>query len=305
VVLTPGSRPQWDIYEDLLLMAMGVERLATAGQVFRGLFMPSFHRDVCLTVRVRPDGGEVEPVALDPLGRTEIMELIGVRFGSERRPGRSREPTPPPWRTRAAISPERAARFAHEMSALDREALSASTSCGLDGIRLRGEIADAGPVFQFSAWSPAPSSSPAQHGFFAGLYRLAAELIEDACARLALENLHGYLDLGLPVVDLGGVPRRLRLFGRLSADDTAELKTLFQSLRGEEALIMDLGNFENMGAAFYPLFRELAGRPGPTTWCASAPAHAQLVAAGVDTRTIFDRIEDALAACSTAAMPPR
>ncbi|HSN97393.1 MAG TPA: hypothetical protein VLS89_03810, partial [Candidatus Nanopelagicales bacterium] len=95
------------------------------------------------------------------------------------------------------------------------------------------------------------------------------------------------------------------LFGRLSAGEAAELEALFQSLRSEEALTMDLGNFENMGAALYPLFRELAGRPGPTTWCASAPAHAQLVAAGVDTRTIFARIEDALAACSTAAMPPR
>jgi len=117
-------------------MAMGVERLATGGQVFRGLFMPSFHRDVCLTVLVRPDGGEIELVALDPLGRTEIMELISVRIGSEGQPGRRREPTPPPWRTRAAISPERAARFARVMSAIDPEALSASKGSGLDGIQL-------------------------------------------------------------------------------------------------------------------------------------------------------------------------
>jgi hypothetical protein len=37
-------------------MTMGVERLGTTGvgQVFRGLLMPSFHRDVFLTVLVCP-----------------------------------------------------------------------------------------------------------------------------------------------------------------------------------------------------------------------------------------------------------
>jgi hypothetical protein len=79
------------------------------------------------------------------------MDLIGVRTGSEEQPSPFREPTPPPWRTRTAISPERAVRFAPEISAIDQEALSASKDGGLDGIQLRGEIAATGKVFQFSA----------------------------------------------------------------------------------------------------------------------------------------------------------
>jgi hypothetical protein len=66
---------------------------------------------------------------------------------------------------------------------------------GLDGIQLRGEITDTGKVFQFSAGSPDASSSHAQLVFFAALYRLAIEVIEEPRARLALEDLHGYIDL--------------------------------------------------------------------------------------------------------------
>lgn len=284
---------------------MGVEPLAAPpgepggeARAFRGLFRPSFHSDVCITARVAPDGGDIEMVVLPPAGRLRALDAIGVRTGAD---PAMLAVVPEPWRARAAVSAERAARFARAMDALDRGELAEPPGRGCDGMSLTGEIADARGLARFDAWSPQRESEPAQHAYFAALHGLAKEALPEERAQLILEQLHGYLGLGLPVVDLGGAPRRVRIFGRLSYPANPKLVSIFEGLTGEEPLLMDMSNFENMGTGLYPLFRELAGRPGATVWCASARAREQLEEMGIEQGMIFDRIEDARAALDDPA----
>jgi hypothetical protein len=290
--------PRWDLYEGLLLRAMGVPPLAElaagSARAFRGLFMPSFHRDLCITVLARADGGEVRIAILHPRARATALEAIGVNLGGPVEPDLAR--IPPARRFHAALDRGRTERFTRSIDALDREALAAPRGLGCDGIQLAGAIASVGEVFELSAWSPRAGSD--QHAFFATLHRLAVEFFEHEEVRLAMEHLHGYLDLGPPLVDLGGKPRRVRLFGMLGYPPPAELTALFESLASDEPLVMDMSNFENMGTLLYPLFRKLARRPGPTTWCVSASARRQLAAAGVDAAVMFARIDDASAECA-------
>ena len=252
----------------LAALAAGSERC------FRGLYRPSFHRDVCITATVRHDGGEVEVAVADrPI-------------------------------VRVPLAPDRAKALVEALEALDRDALAAPPGLGCDGIRLAGAIAGAGEAFEFIAWSPQADDEPAQHAFFAALHRLATDTHDHPDVRLALEDLHTYLDLGLPIVDLGGVPRRVRIFGSLSYPAPDELTALCQSLVSHEPLVMDMGNFEGMGTLLYPLFRRIVRRPGPVTWCASRAARHHLVELKVKADAIFDRIEDALEECARRAGSP-
>jgi hypothetical protein len=300
----PRPRPSWDLYEPLLLEAMRVGSLSiNAGsgeRAFRGLFKPSFHSDVCITVDVTPGGGDIELVVLSPEARLKALHTIGINMGVD--PEAFMSP-PPPWTARAALDPASAARFVATIDALDRAELGAPPPRGCDGMSLTGEIADANGVARFSAWSPERTTEPAQHAFFAGLHALAKESIKEAQAQLVLEQLHGYLGLGLPVVDLGGEPRHVRIFGSLSWPAPAELVAIVKALITDQPLLMDLSNFEGMGTGLYPLFGELARRPGPTAWCASEPARAHLEEIGVDSRAIFGEIAAARAALDGSALP--
>lgn len=293
---SPPDRPapRWDLYEGLLLEAMGVGPLGDAigpgERAFRGLFQPSFHSDVGITVRVTPSGGDIELVVLSPIARVGVLHAININMGVD--PAVFESP-PPPWSARAALDAARAERFAAAIDAIDRAALAEPPERGLDGMQLVGEIADGRGVARFKAWSPTPDTRPAHHAFFAALHALAKETLSEERVRVLLEQLHGYLGLGLPVVDFGGSPRHVRIFGRLSYPANPKLVSIFEALATGEPLLMDLSNFENMGTGLYPLFLKLARRPGPTAWCASGHARKQLKESGIAPGAIFGDIEAA------------
>lgn len=291
-----GTRPRWDRYEPLLLDAMGVTPLAVDAargeRAWRGLFMPSFHRDVCVTAVARGDAVSVDVVALDGLARAAVMRAIGVRSATPD----ATPPPSPPWRRARVVEAGRVAGALAALASVDRVALLAPRALGLDGIALRGEIADAGGTLSFAAWSPTAAREGAPHAFFAALHGIATASADDEAARVLFEQLHGYLDLGLPARDLGGSPRCVRLFGRLSAPASPALVAWVEALVTDEALVLDLGNFEGMGTALHPLFRALAARPGRTAWCASEPARIHLDALRVPRAAVFDDVAAARAA---------
>jgi hypothetical protein len=61
----------------------------------------------------------------------------------------------------------------------------------------------------------------------------------------------------------------------------------------EQPIVMDLSNFEGMGAGLYPVFRAFDARPGWTIWCVSSAAREQLKAIGIEDERLVDNLEAA------------
>jgi hypothetical protein len=164
---------------------------------------------------------------------------------------------------------------------------------GLDGITAVFELAEgAAPPRRITAWSPEPGD--ARHTYLATLHALARAVLLDEIAQRTLEQLHGYLELGLPARDHGGTPRRLQIFGRLSSGEEGELAALFAAVPPEIAVVVDMANFEGMGTLLHPLFRRFSRRAGPTAWAVSRAARQHLEQAGVAAEQLFDELAAAL-----------
>lgn len=181
------SRPSWDSDEEVFFKGTGVAPVASVAassdRVFRGVFLPAFEFDVCITVSLRGDGGEVEVAHLDLQDRARFAALMSKGKQEER-------DIFVPRVVHAPLDFECAASIAQTIDALDRDALAVRPSLGLDGMLLRGAIAGDGAPFHFTAWSPTAARQPVLHGYFAALCRLAVEALDGAEVRSALERLH-------------------------------------------------------------------------------------------------------------------
>jgi hypothetical protein len=257
------------------------------------MYQPSFHRDVCVTVRDFGDVGEVELVVADVHARGRVMHAIGVKGGIP--PEECPVPTAPE-KHRALLAPDDLAAFRSAMATLDVGALVDRADLAIDGMTVRGEWSDARGAGTFRAWSPHPKRCPVHSSFVMAIHALATRHLPDDSVQRALEQLLGYLGDDLPLRDLGGSPRHVRLFGRLSFPAHGDLVAFFRSAADDAPLVMDLRDFESMGTALYPLFRTFDRRPGPTAWCASPHARVQLRAAGIPAERIFDDLDAARAA---------
>jgi hypothetical protein len=297
--------PAWERYEALLLDAMDLEALGDGGRdlgqrVFRGVYQPSFHRDACITVRERGEQGQVELIVASV--REQVLQAIGVKMGRPHPVGKATEDAveqrpetrSPDIQTFAGtVGPSDLEAFASEMAGLRRAELVDASSLGIDGMPVLGEIADGSGVQRFRAWSPTSHRHAEHHRFFAGLHRVASRCLVGVESQVVLEQLHGYLDLGLPLRDLGGTPRHVRLFGRLSHPADPDLVRFFDAAMNDDPLLMDLSNFEGMGTALHPLFRAFDSRPGLTVWCASKAARGHLKAIGIPDDRAVDDVEAA------------
>ncbi|QSQ23924.1 hypothetical protein JY651_02765 [Pyxidicoccus parkwayensis] len=105
---------------------------------------------------------------------------------------------------------ERGVRFLDEIAALDPLGIPNALPSGIDGMTVEGFIREAGGAWKFHAWSPDPRKHPRQHGFILALYQLASDLARQPALIEFLEDLHGYLQAGLPVKVYDGTPRRIR-----------------------------------------------------------------------------------------------
>src|SRR6185369_6862103 len=93
---------------------------------------------------------------------------------------------------------------------------------GVDGMSIVGFSLKGGNERRFEAWSPGPSSKT--HRFVHLLYQLAGHNLGSAEIKERLEEIHGYLRLGLPWKVVSDMPLVVRIFGSLSATDMPELR---------------------------------------------------------------------------------
>lgn len=271
--------------EDAVFAALAPETPddSFAGVVFRALYLPSFHPEALISVALAPDGtGEASLSSFD----RNLWYALGER---QRRPAA----LPVRWEEFGALRRDQAGELLRAAADLDVE--EKERRIGLDGMRLVGEIRAGTGVEprRFDAWSPAPGD--ALHTYFAALHRVAIDVLWADRAVRRLEQLHGYLRLGLPVRDLGGKPRRIRIFGALSSRDEGALREFFGALRRDVPMIVDMSNFDGMGTALYPVFQDFMARPAPIVWIASERARGHLRDIGVEGADMVPDVAEALA----------
>jgi hypothetical protein len=259
------------------------------GAVFRALYLPSFHPEALITVAITPDGaGEVSIASFD--------RSLWYTLGDRRQPAPGKAPPSMPVRWEECGALQRGQSGELLRAAADLEGVEdEERRFGIDGMRLVGEIRAGAGVSsrRFHAWSPDPGDK--LHAYFATIHRVATDALWADRAVCRLEQLHGYLRIGLPVRDLGGKPRRLRIFGALSSHDEGALRELFGVLRRDVPMIVDMSNFDGMGSLLYPVFRDFMERPGPILWLASDRARQQLRYIGVVEEHIVEDVAEALA----------
>jgi hypothetical protein len=280
----------WDYRPSTVLAALGVQSSKAGGEIYRALYMPSFHPEVCITVMFGEGTGTITMTSFD----TSLWYYLLKR--EDRHQGSGTEtPVPQRWETMGELSARRAARFRDIMLETE-ERLSSGTpaSMGLDGMPVLGELSRAGRSSRFKDWSPKPGTP--FHAFFAVFHDLASEALRDTRSQLRLEQLYGYLGLGLPVKDLGGLPRHVRFFGSLSTDYRAALIEFLRGLPPDEPMLIDMTNFESMGTGLYPDFQPLCARAGRTAWVATKEARHHLLGMRVPASVIFDDFTPAVAA---------
>lgn len=230
-----------------------------AGEVrHRVLFQPAFHATMLITAVLGPRPWVALAVPLGP-------------WSEEAPPAIQRDAA----RLQAAQGEALAATYERCGPLLDEP----DPRRGLDGVSLVIEITVAGgPTRTIGAWSP--ESGEARHTYVTALYGLAVAALADELAQATLERLHGYLDLGLPLREDPGPPRRVRIFGRLSSSHEKALAQRFDAIAADVPLLVDMRNFEGMGTLLYPLFRRVDRRER-IAWLCSRAAERQLAEAGI------------------------
>jgi hypothetical protein len=196
----------------------------------------------------------------------------------------------------AQIAPERAARFWSSLEDVKPERLRNVPRLGLDRMILcasyrRGEHPS------FTAWGPTPAPEALIGKFVRPIYDLAWDVVKEQLGIERLEQLHAYLQIGLParIIAGEGPVKCLRIFGRLAIGEQKALRSLFASLPAEAPLVVDLTNLDRMGTLLYPDFVAFAsGRP-LLAWAVSRHARRQVEAMSLDQPRLFDRTEDAVA----------
>lgn len=185
-------------------------------------------------------------------------------------------------------------RFWRAIHALEPMSIPSTGTFGIDGMSIRASYHQADLSNSFTAWGPAPESP--QGRFVGELFGLAWKLHTSKLAIERLEQLHGYLRLGLPVRWIESDVKCVRLFGRLSSNDEADLRRLFGQLLDEEELVIDMTNFEGMGTLLHPMFAELASKHPRLAWAASKAARKHLLAIDLEESIIHETVE---AACQS------
>ncbi len=246
-------------------------------KVAETLFFPSFHPEVILQV----EKSETTTLRLTTLSAS--LWYSSEASGSGPKPQRITE--------KAELDETSAARLWNQLDKLGPFEISDSESIGLDGMPVDSAYCTVEAAHSFAAWSPSIDSP--QGRFAITLYKLAWDSLSDSTCIERLEQLHGYLHLGLPYRFLEESPRRLRLFGRLSSQDEGGLRELFASVPRDEPIVIDMENFEGMGTLLYPLFVEFANSSDRLAWVGPPSAPTYLGEVGLPDSAICDSIDDA------------
>lgn len=235
-------------YRTKVLEGLGASApLEPASGAIRAVFYPSFHPEACVTIASSGVDG--------------VVDLKAFESGVWRSGGT----LPKVWQEQACIAADRFRYLCEQLGALEATALKRPPAQGLDGITLLGERAlPSQEPLRFEAWSP---RSPAEaHRFFSLIYGLARESLREPRAVSVLDYLHGYLDQGPSIFDMGGTPRLIRVVGRLTEREEDRLWDLFLALPADGELVVDLTGFEWMHRKLHALLGGLVAREGKTVF---------------------------------------
>lgn len=264
------------------------------GERHHVLFQPTFHHDALLTVDLAPVPAVHLRVFADSVWST-------LTSNAELRDADTPEDLavfvalvlPAYSDSAAALSSARAERLRDDLARALPGLAAPDDRCGRDGIGLDVAVRrGAAPPLRHSAWSPEPGM-PA-HAYFATMLDLASEVLHAHQALRCLAQLHGYLDIDLPMRDRGGAPRCLQIFGRLTSDHARGLAALFAGPTADEPVVVDMRYLETMSPSLFPLIRQFAGRPGPLVWAVSQVGRPHLRAAQVAENRLHHDLADAV-----------
>jgi hypothetical protein len=247
-------------------------------QAAEALCYPSFHPETLLRATKSQKTTMFRLVTL-----TSSEWEAGHGDPANERPGRLQEVT--------VVPQETASKFWDSVRKLKPMTFQSEDGLGCDGMSVSATYREGEKVTCFETWCPTQASPLGR--FVHLIYDLAWPVLNEQWSIARLENLHGYLDRGLPARLLSGEVRTLRIFGGLSSSFEADLRMLFESLPTDEPLIVDLTNFEGMGTLLYPVFVEFAKKHPRIAWAGSPAAKHHLDAMGLDAWTIHDTTEDA------------
>jgi hypothetical protein len=248
---------------------------ATPSRLADALCLPSFHPEVLLRV------SEVTTGTTFRLA-TFTSSLWYSESGQE--PGKVDEAI--------HVPPERAARFWDTIGELNPQTIRDGTTIGVDGMSARASWRQGKVTSSFEAWSPSPDS---RHGkFIRRIYDLGWQVVRERVSIERLEQLHADLRLGLPARLIEGKVRCLRIFGSLSSSDEDDLRSFFAALPSGEPMVMDMTNFDSMGALLYPAFLEFASERRSLAWAVSEMARRHVDSMGLVQPQFFERAEDAM-----------
>lgn len=241
----------------------------------RALYLPSFHRMCCVTVRIEKDRAEVSfSWMAPPRGPPPANPSERIRAGEARRAS-------------AAVPVDRVKAILDRIEATQPHGLDKARRLGLDGISLLGQVC--GPeraLHAFSAWSP-EEEAPRHRAYFRGLVDVAMEGIQDPEAVAVLESVLGYLSSDLPVRDLGGSPHVVRFYGFITGVMRPALESFLTRLPAGEPAVVDMS-----GTMFFPVFAGFDGRPAKTAWVATGGRLEYLQRMGIDRSHLVSTVEE-------------
>ncbi|MEM7809872.1 MAG: hypothetical protein AAF532_00135 [Planctomycetota bacterium] len=265
-------------YEDAVRRKLTQSLKADASVFLEVLFRPSFHPETLLRAERGASSSRLHFRSFttnlwysEPDNRPEVVE---AEF---------------------ALGTEVARDFWAQLAGLGPQAISPEEVLGLDGMSVEVAYAGGDEPYQFEVWLPRLNSREGR--VVKLLYDLFWSCERPTVVTDRLEQLHGYLHYGLPVRKIEGDPVTLRFFASLSYDQetVAELQHLFSSLADQKAVIVDMTNFDGMGTAYYPVFREFIAADSELAWVAKDNSRAlqQAEEMEVEADRIFDSVSQA------------
>lgn len=285
-------------YAPSVRQIFNIEELAALSShyesIYRILFLPSFHPEACLTVGVKAGVSFLQLITAQT-NLWQYAHYLRERAKISRRTAIAPD-TPQLWVETQTAAAEFTSLFLAQMNQLRPAHLLNEKNIMLDGLSARIELQDpTGTQHQFSVDYSTKKTEQAQ--FILALYTLATKVLKEEPSLRILENLYGYLGLGLPAKKIEGPLCCARIFGRLSSSQDTELTNFLNDLPLGLPLLMDLSNFDGMGSLLHPVFQEFLNKRAHhrTAWLASRGAHPHLEAIGVPATAIFTDWNTAIA----------
>jgi hypothetical protein len=137
-------------------------------------------------------------------------------------------------------------------------------SMGNDGITVHGFETSNNNSRNFGFWSPKKETK--NHEMIELLFNIMNKYFTEKRMVEYFEQLEGYFNFGLGLKKLKDDPLTYKIYGYISVWEEDEVEKFLNSLPTDQKVIIDLSNFNGMGAIYYPLFRKTIREVNSLYW---------------------------------------